>query len=166
MQSSFLIFILLVCFCVSKNVCERAHKPSSVLDDHLSRPGVTAQAQAIAGRDGQPHASHCILHQVGFTSRTSRQAVGELLPRLSTLTSGPKARGGISLLHSPWSRLHRPLTGTLPCGARTFLTPLGGPRSSSCLLCASNRIAPRQKNVNGFSSDKKGFNILCVVYMQ
>ena len=56
------------------------------MDDHLSRPGVTAQAQAIAGRDGQPHASHCILHQVGFTSRTSRQAVGELLPRLSILT--------------------------------------------------------------------------------
>ena len=108
-----------------KKTCERDRKPSSVVDDHLSRPGVTAQAQAIAGRDGQPHASHCILHQVGFTSRTSRQAAGELLPRLSTLTSGPKARGGISLLHSPWSRLHRPLTGTLPCGARTFLIPFG-----------------------------------------
>ena len=63
-----------------------------------------------------------ILHQMGFTARTSRQAVGELLPRLSILTA-PKC-GGISLLHSPWSRLHRPLAGILPCGARTFLIPL------------------------------------------
>ena len=59
---------------------------------------------------------------MGFTARTSRQAVGELLPRLSILTA-PKC-GGISLLHSPWSRLHRPLAGILPCGARTFLIPL------------------------------------------
>ena len=33
--------------------------------------------------------------------------------------------GGISLLHSPWSRLHQPLAGTLPYGARTFLIPFG-----------------------------------------
>ena len=30
--------------------------------------------------------------------------------------------GGISLLHYPWSRLHRTLSGILPCEARTFLT--------------------------------------------
>jgi len=29
--------------------------------------------------------------------------------------------GGMFLLHFPWSRLHRTLSGTLPCGARTFL---------------------------------------------
>ena len=75
-----------------KKMCERDRKPSSVVDDHLSRSGVTAQTQAIAGRDGQPHASHCILHQVGFTSRTSRQAVGELLPRLSILARGSPGR--------------------------------------------------------------------------
>ena len=39
---------------------------------------------------------------------------------------------GISLLHFPWSRLHRQLTGTLPCGARTFLRP-EGLRSSGAL---------------------------------
>ncbi len=36
--------------------------------------------------DGPPHNAQLILHQVGFTERTSRQAAGELLPRLSTLT--------------------------------------------------------------------------------
>ena len=34
-----------------------------------------------------------------------------------------KERGGIFLLHYPWSRLHRTLSGILPCEARTFLTP-------------------------------------------
>ena len=30
---------------------------------------------------------------------------------------------GISLLHYLWSHLHRTLSGTLPCEARTFLFP-------------------------------------------
>ena len=60
-----------------------------------------------------------ILHRVGFTGRSSRQAAGELLPRLSILTCANA--GGIFLLHFPWSRLRRTLSGTLPCGARTFL---------------------------------------------
>ena len=58
------------------------------------------------------------LHRVGFTSRTSRQAAGELLPRLSSLTSA--SAGGVSLLHFPWSRLHRPLTGTLALWCSDF----------------------------------------------
>ena len=92
-------------------------------DDHLSRPDVAAQVQAMPRtRRAAAYVLIRILHQMGFTARTSRQAVGELLPRLSILTA-PKC-GGISLLHSPWSRLHRPLAGILPCGARTFLIPL------------------------------------------
>ena len=39
------------------------------------------------------------------------------LPPLPELYSG-----GIFLLHYPWSRLHRTLSGILPCEARTFLT--------------------------------------------
>ena len=39
-------------------------------------------------RDGPPlNAPIPILHRVGFTGRTSRQAAGELLPRLSILTA-------------------------------------------------------------------------------
>ena len=49
------------------------------------------------------------------------QQSGGLLHHLSTLTDG-KSRSGIFLLHFPWSRLHRTLSGTLPCEARTFLT--------------------------------------------
>ena len=67
------------------------------------------------------------------------RAGGSLLHCLSTLTKsmqdacfgnllckfppGAKsARGGLFLLHWPWSRLHRTLSGILPCEARTFLT--------------------------------------------
>ena len=63
------------------------------------------------GRGGPPACLHCILHRVGFTSPACYQAAGELLPRLSILTA-PKD-GGFFLLHFPWSRLRRPLTGTL-----------------------------------------------------
>ena len=63
------------------------------------------------GRGGPPTCLHCILHRVGFTSPACYQAAGELLPRLSILTV-PKG-GGFFLLHFPWSRLRRPLTGTL-----------------------------------------------------
>ena len=69
---------------------------------------------------GRRIASVRTLHQVGFTARTCLQAAGELLPRLSILTL--LAQSGFFLLHFPWSCLHRPLAGTLPCDARTFLT--------------------------------------------
>ena len=44
---------------------------------------------------------------------------GSLLHCPSTLTDIPA--GGTFLLHFPWSRLHRMLSGILPCEARTFL---------------------------------------------
>ena len=56
---------------------------------------------------------------MGFTARLRRRGAGELLPRLSILT---RKAGGFFLLHFPWSRLRRVLPGTLPYGARTFLT--------------------------------------------
>ena len=46
------------------------------------------------------------------------RAAGELLPRLSILTR-PKP-GGISLLHFPWSRLRRTLSGTLALWSSDF----------------------------------------------
>jgi hypothetical protein len=99
----------------------RADKPSFVVSGHLSRPKVTSWLQRSTGNcDGQPQNVPSILHQVGFTERSSRHAAGELLPRLSILTP-EKFRCGLFLLHFPWSRLHRVLPGTLPYGARTFL---------------------------------------------
>ena len=77
-------------------------KPSSVLDDHLSGPAVASRLKRLPGsatgrRRSEPrriaaHASLSILHQVGFTARTSRQAAGELLPRLSILASSGEER--------------------------------------------------------------------------
>lgn len=102
-----------------------SRKPSSVRNFRswvtiylgLSLPAGSCDYQE---RDGPPlNAPIPILHRVGFTWRTSRQAAGELLPRLSILTASK--RGGISLLHYPWGRPRRTLSGTLPCGARTFL---------------------------------------------
>ena len=62
----------------------------------------------------------------GLHGSACYQADGSLLSCLSTLTGKPphygSFPGGISLLHWPWSRLHRTLSGILPCEARTFLT--------------------------------------------
>ena len=103
-------------------MCERDRKPSSVVDDHLSRPGVAARAQAIAkARRAAAYAfiASCI--------RWGLQHGQVARPWVSSYLAFPslpgEAPGGISLLHSPWSRLHRPLAGTLPCDARTFLIP-------------------------------------------
>ena len=106
-----------------QNVVSVAYKPSSVIGGHLSRPIVTdgfkRNPESI---DGPSQSLFRFLLRAGFTSRTSRQAAGELLPHLSTLT---RQACGISLLHFPWGRPRRALPGALPCGARTFLTPFG-----------------------------------------
>ena len=71
----------------SQNVVSVACKPSSVEGGHLSRPIVTdgfkRNPESI---DGPSQALFRFLLRAGFTSRTSRQAAGELLPHLSTLT--------------------------------------------------------------------------------
>ena len=62
---------------------------------------------------------------MGFTCApvvTSRAVVSyTALPPLP-VHSHKSLSGGTFLLHWPWSRLHRTLSGTLPCEARTFLT--------------------------------------------
>ena len=109
---------------IQKMFVREAYKPSSVIGGHLSRPIVTGgfkrNPESI---DGPSQTLFRFLLRVGFTSRTSRQAAGELLPHLSTLTR--LAACGISLLHFPWGRPRRVLPGTLPYAARTFLTPFG-----------------------------------------
>ena len=112
-------------FCAEKsqNVVSVACKPSSVIGGHLSRPIVTDRFKRNPESiDGPSQALFRFLLRAGFTSRTSCQAAGELLPHLSTLT---RQACGISLLHFPWGRPRRVLPGTLPYGARTFLTPFG-----------------------------------------
>ena len=53
-----------------------------------------------------------------MASSVARGSVGSY-PAFPPLPGLP---GGIFLLHCLWSRLHRTLSGTLPCEARTFLS--------------------------------------------
>ena len=113
-----------------KKVCERDRKPSSVEDDHLSRPGVAARVQAMTGtRRATAYVPYASCTRWGLQhGQVAKPWVSSYL----AFPSLPGNPGGFFLLHSPWSRLHRPLAGTLPCGARTFLTPCGA-RSSGHL---------------------------------
>ncbi len=52
------------------------------------------------------------------------------------------ASSGISLLHYPWSRLHRTLSGILPYEARTFLTCFYKQPRSSVLLAPCYSSTP------------------------
>ena len=60
-----------------------------------------------------------VLLRMGFTYAppVTRRAVVSC----TALPTLPAETGGIFLLHYPWSRLHRTLSGILPCEARTFL---------------------------------------------
>ena len=61
---------------------------------------------------------------MGFTYAppVTRKAVVSCTALPPLPDSGIARIGGIFLLHFPWSRLHRTLSGILPCEARTFLT--------------------------------------------
>ena len=96
------------------------------LSDHLSRPDVAIMVPATYLRlDGPPNCLCTVLLEWGFTcaSVVTGQAVVSYtaLPPLP-VHSHKSLSGGTFLLHWPWSRLHRTLSGTLPCEARTFLT--------------------------------------------
>ena len=99
---------------------------------YLGLPLPAASSNLPESRPGKPVAFCLVLLRMGFTCAppVTRRAVVSYsaFPPLP----GPKAlsekrfvseafRGGLFLLHWPWSRLHRTLSGVLLCGARTFL---------------------------------------------
>ena len=84
---------------------------------------------------------------VSYTALPPLPRSFEETARSCCATSPSSDGGGIFLLHYPWSRLHRTLSGILPCEARTFLTPVtklqkpadshsfvAGPRSFALLI--------------------------------
>ena len=74
---------------------------------------------------GGPRQRFCsVLLRMGFTYAppVTRKAVVSCTALPPLPDSGIARIGGIFLLHFPWSRLHRTLSGILPCEARTFLT--------------------------------------------
>ena len=50
----------------------------------------------------------------------------------------PDESGGLFLLHWPWSRLHRTLSGILPCEARTFLS-CGLSTLAAAIVCLTSK---------------------------
>ena len=79
----------------------------------------TASSDLPESKPGRLIAFFLVLLRMGFTCApvvTNRAVVSyTALPPLLLQSSG------IFLLHWPWSRLHRTLSGILPCEARTFL---------------------------------------------
>ena len=71
---------------------------------------------------GGPRQRFCsVLLRMGFTY--ALYVTIQAVVSYTALPTLPASAGGIFLLHYPWSRLHRTLSGILPCEARTFLTP-------------------------------------------
>ncbi len=69
---------------------------------------------------GGPRLRLCsVLLRMGFTY--APDVATRAVVSYTALPPLRRKRRGIFLLHYPWSRLHRPLAGILPCEARTFL---------------------------------------------
>ena len=66
---------------------EQNYKPGSVSDSHLSRRTVAGTLKPPRERPGQPIAPIPVLLRIEFTASDCSQPMGELLPRLSTLTA-------------------------------------------------------------------------------
>ena len=90
---------------------ERDRKPGSVLDDHLSRPRVTAGLKRL--RRTRRAADLPPLHLAPGGVYSGNRLPGFRVSSYLAFPSLPAFTGGLFLLHSPWSRLRRPLAGTL-----------------------------------------------------
>ena len=90
---------------------ERDHKPGSVLDGHLSRPYVTVRLKRSRGT--RRAAVLPPLHLAPGGVYSGNRLPGFRVSSYLAFPSLPPEGGGFFLLHSPWSRLRRPLAGTL-----------------------------------------------------
>lgn len=112
-------------FCRQKSTFEKASRPvSRVL--FFRQPSILVRCcqrhrATFSRRNEQPHGLCLSCFGWGL------QGPATLPPQRWALTPPfhpyRNEFGGLFLLHYPWSRLHRPLAGTLLCEARTFLTP-------------------------------------------
>ena len=93
----------------------------------------TASSDLPESKPGRLIAFVLVLLRMGFTCApvvTNRAVVSytALPPLLLRMRNS-----GIFLLHWPWSRLHRTLSGILPYEARTFLTP----QMRAAIICST-----------------------------
>ena len=98
---------------------EQVCKPGSVFDSHLSKRAVAGALQPPRERTGRPIAPIPVLLRIEFTASDTLEPMGELLPRLSTLTSEEAVYLCCTFPEVAFGGRY-PLS--LPCGARTFLT--------------------------------------------
>ena len=106
-------------------VAESAGKPGSVVDNHSSRPSVTAGLKQHTRVRVEPTHSTpiwpCSEWGLPCPATLSPQAVGSY-PTVSPLPRTLAGRSAVySLLHWPSAYAAQALPGTLLCGARTFL---------------------------------------------
>ena len=105
----------------ARRFCNRACKPGSVVDSHLSRRTVARALQPPPRRQpGQALCSSTVLLRIEFTAPRCLHAAGELLPRLSILTLQGRAVSFCCTF--PGVTPGRRYLLSLPYGARTFLT--------------------------------------------
>ena len=98
---------------------EQDCKPGSVVNDHLSTTAVAGSLKRpTREQTGRLMLPVWSCFGWGLQCPARYRTGGSLLHCLFNLTGYPAV---CFLLHFPWSRLHRPLTGILPCEARTFL---------------------------------------------
>lgn len=114
-------------------LCYLTYKPSSVLDDHLSRHIVSNMLKRCIGRGGPPHFALFTLHQMGFAQPLCHHSVSELLPHFSTLTATTKkvAVSGYFLC----TFLKVAFTGSYPAPC-----PMEPGLSSSNLVCRDHLV--------------------------
>ena len=98
--------------------CEQVCKPGSVFDSHLSSRTVADAVKPPRERPGKPVAPIAVLLRIEFTATDTLEPSGELLPRLSTLTSNEAVYLCCTFPEVAFGGRY-PLS--LPCGARTFL---------------------------------------------
>jgi len=69
---------------------------------------------------------------------TAISVTGDAVSSYLAFSPLPDESGGSFLLHWPGSRLHRTLSGILPCEARTFLT-CGLSAPAAAIVCAARQ---------------------------
>ena len=110
--------------------CEQVCKPGSVFDSHLSSRTVADAVKPPRERPGKPVAPIAVLLRIEFTATDTLEPSGELLPRLSTLTSCEAVYLCCTFPEVAFGGRY-PLS--LPCGARTFLMNRLSPCPRDCL---------------------------------
>ena len=125
-------------------LCEQVCKPGSVFDSHLSKRIVAGVLQPPRERTGRPIAPIAVLLRIEFTASDTLEPMGELLPRLSTLTSEEAVYLCCTFPEVAFGGRY-PLS--LPCGARTFLMNRLSPCPRNCLAYSQGllyRMAPEK----------------------